>query len=71
MTIANLPDEHEDTTAALVALRTAEEGFASQNKFTIFLKHLEQRRAARPQSKTNTHADIEAYIEACRNDWND
>lgn len=71
MTIANLPDEHEDTTAALAALRTAEEGFANQNKVTIFLQHLEQRRAARPQSQTNTHADIEDHIEACRDDWND
>jgi|GEM_PF-7118948 len=71
MTIPNLPDEHEDTTDALAALRAAEQGFASQIEVTAFLQHLKQRRAARPQSKTNTQADIDAYIEACRNDWDD
>ena len=39
----------------------------------VFLQQLRERRAARPdlQSPADAHADIEAYIEACRNDWDD
>ncbi len=69
MSIPNSPDENEDYVDARLAMQAAEEGFASQNQVTAFLQYLKQRHATRPQSTTNTQADIEAYIEACRNEW--
>lgn len=65
------PTLSEDDIDARSAIEAAEEGFASQNEVTAFLQYLKQRRASRPQSQTNTQADIDAYIEACRNDWDD